>query len=663
MAIHKPFDRPFFTLGGSTMSNGFSLNLAEGQFGIFNVSKQTPKGAVAVDSFKGYGKDTLFELRLGNKQKMTRTTSNKMYSSFPFKITDVVDLHVSAPKRTTMGVDEVIIGYNGIDPSTSLEMFYGENKELHFEFEGKALEYLGIPEGIATVIVPLMPEMQGKVCSGEEDFCEKVDFLPVLNYAIQYLKDYEFRGRVKLTDYVEISPIIELDGVKRTGELVQVTYNMSVCDTGDAGALALVQQQYPDVSISFKSRKGAITTYEAVLMQEVGGTAPTTPVSYSQTLPSLIKGCQDCPTGYDEVEGGFIYAVLIEDDGANASTAVQAMANAVAGTAIKADGQSSGKGMYTVVLTGKLSDADFNTFITANPTSTINFVGEVASICNNDTITTAAWTEVGRCTYSTEPYTIILPDNECGESRLAELQAFYPNLNIVKTALTGACQSQYSTAMPTNVVCEDDCSPIFQDMFNSEEPESFDGVKWKKTEVAVDGSEGKYGIRLKGKVFKVATGEALRDQLGYIEDSIKIKATGGYITDFNYSTTGGRVQDRPFAVSYISHYTPRTHVSGNMLDEEERAKTYFTGRLFNHDYLGRILTGNESNLIDLDAQLVDYGVTLRRSIYSQGMSQRSEENITYHILAEVGRHETVETILNALAAGAGIEGVQAFPKV
>ena len=64
MAIHKPWDRPFYLLGGSVMKNGFSLNLAEGQFGIFNMSKQTPKGAVAVESFKGYGKDNLFELRL-----------------------------------------------------------------------------------------------------------------------------------------------------------------------------------------------------------------------------------------------------------------------------------------------------------------------------------------------------------------------------------------------------------------------------------------------------------------------------------------------------------------------------------------------------------------------------------------------------------------------
>ena len=661
MAIHKPWDRPFYAVGGSIMTNGFSLSLAEGQFGIFNVSKQTSKGAPSVESFNGYGKDTFFELRLGNKQKSTRTTSDKMYSSFPFQLKDVIDLHVSAPKSTKMKVDELIIGYNGIDPNSGLELFYGENKEIHIELEGKALEYLGVPEGIATIIVPLMSPLDGGVCSPDEDYCEKVDMLPVLNYAMEYLKDYEFRGQVKLTDYLEITPVIELAGVKRTGELVQITFNMSVCDTGDSSALALVNAQYPGTIVTQKSRKGAITTYEIVLLQKPGGSVPSAPVDYNQTLASLIKGCEDCPEGYDQTPGGFVYTVLMEDDGVSSVAAVQAMAGAVAGTAVKANGQNAGKGMYTVVLTSKLSDANFNTFITANKTATVNYVGEVSAICSNDTISTSEWTETGRCTYSTEPYSIYLPDNECGQSRLAELQAFYPNLIITETGTPAACQRQYSTTMPTNVVCANDCSPIFQDIFNSEEPQSFDGVQWTKTVTEVNGSTGKYGIRLKAKEFKLATGECLRDMIGYVEDSLKIKATGGYVTDFNWSTTGGRIQDRPFVVTYISKYEPRTHVYGNMLDDEQRAKTFFTGRLFNHDYMGRILTGNESKLVNLNEQFVDYGLTVRRTTYSQSLSQRNEETITYHIRTDVGRQQEIEDVLNNLAASAGIEGVKAFP--
>src|SRR5690606_23000207 len=111
----------------------------------------------------------------------------------------------------------------------------------------------------------------------------------------------------------------------REGELVQVKFEMSVCDTGDAGALAMVQQQYADAKIEVKGRVGAITTYEVTLMQEVDGTVPTAPADYTQTLPSIIKGCEDCPTGYEEVEGGIVYAVTIEDDGTDLSSTVEGL--------------------------------------------------------------------------------------------------------------------------------------------------------------------------------------------------------------------------------------------------------------------------------------------------------------------------------------------------
>lgn len=662
MAIHKPWDRPFYVVGGSIMKNGFSLNLAEGQFGIFNVSQQTPKGAVAVEAFKGNGSDTLFELRLGNKQKMTRSTTNKMYSSFPFSIHDVVSLKASAPKRTEMKVDEVVIGYNGINAETSLKLFHGEHKEISLQLEGKQLEYLGVPEGIATFIIPLDTKPFYGVCGPDEDPCAPVDMLPIINEAVEYAKNLEFRGGTKITDVVEITPVIDLAGVKRTGELVQVTFQMSICDTGDQGALALVQQQYPQAEVTLAKRVGAISTYQVVVKQSVGGAVPTAPTAYTQTLPSIIKGCEECPAGYDEVEGGFVYAVLLEDDGADLSTAVEAMTNAVKGTAIKGEAQNFGKGMYTVVVTSKLTPENITTFVTTNPTATVDLVGSVSSICSNDTVATATWAETSRVTFTTSTWKITLPDAECGQSRLAELQTAYPFNTVIETEVEGGCQREYQITTTTNTI-DEQCDPIYQDTFVGTAPASYQGVKWVNTTAAVDGTAGKYGIRFKAKTIKIASGEALRDQLAFVEDAVRINVSGGYITDFNWSTTGGRVEDKPFAVSYLSRYEPRTHVGGNLLDDEVRARTYFTGRLMDYDYMGRILSGNESNILDLNAQYVDYALTLRRSIYSQGLSQRLEENITYHIMVEVGRHQEIEEVLNSLAAANGLPGAKAFPSL
>ena len=302
---------------------------------------------------------------------MTRSTSNKMFSSFPFHLADVISIVKSSAKNSTMVVDEleVLIG----------DIYPGENKEIVIELKGKALEYLGAPEGIFTVVVPLFKDASSKVCAPEVDTCVPVDRAPLIDAAVDYLQKFEFRGGAKFTDYVEVTAI------KEAGSAV----------------------------------------------------APVTPA--------------------------------------------------------------------------------------------------------------------------------------------------------------------------------------------------------------------KYGLKLKGKIFKVVAGEDFRDTIHYVEDSVMLRAGGGYITDFNWTTTYGRVEDRPFEVNYITKYEPRTHVGGNLLDDEARSKTYFTGRMFNHDYLGRVLSGNESGIVNLDAQYIFYAVTIKRNIFSQGLSSQVTEFVTYHLAVESGKQAALESLLTSLA--------------
>lgn len=759
MAIHKPWDRPYFVLGGSVMKNGFSLNLAEGQFGIFNVSKQTPRGSIAVESFKGASRDTEFELKLGSNGPGNipgvRSVSDKKYSSFPFHLRDVMDVRVSAPKKRDDAVDELIIGYNGIDPTTAIKLIPGDEKEIYIELTGKALEYIGAPEGIWGITVPLSaPAFLPDVCSPTQDLCAPVDMLPIITGAVDYIKSYNIKG-VPFEEFAEVSPVIELPGVVRTGTNTSTLFTLQICDTGDAGALALVQQQYPDLQVIRITRKGPLSTYQVAKLGTVAVPA-TAPAAFTQTIPSIMKGCEACPAGFTELPGGLLYAVSLEDDGANQTSVIQALPGAVAGTAKKADGQEYGVGFYTVVIDNELTDAEIATFMTANPTAVVEYVNAILPICENGTVTTATWTTGYTVTATTQAYTIDLPDNECGQSRLAELQIAYPNLtitladstqstrtitltgtsgtaniviggtnylatfatNLTTTAnnfvtangaaitiatggtvtasngvitfkdltagfptitvanvttnlagtvgavtaipVTGGCQRRYRTTVPTNFLGTE-CSPIFVDLFRSEGPESYDGYKWKADYAAIDGTNGLYGIRIKGKKLKIASGECLRDMIGYTEDSVKIQAAGGYIIDFNLGVNFVRnIKDTPFAVTYLSKWRPRTHVGGNMLDDEKVSRAFFSGMHIDYDYMGRVLTGSESNIIDLDAQLAQYTIQLRRVNFSQGLSSVKDEFIEYHINVEVGKHQGVEDIVNALAAGAGLPGVQAF---
>ena len=652
MAIHKPWDRPFYVLGGSVMTNGFSLNLAEGQFGIFNTTRQTPKGSVAVDAFNGATRDTTFELKLGHNNAGGRSLSNKKYSSFPFSIKDVIDVRVSAPKRKDDLVDELVIGYDGIDPKTSIQLNYGDEKEIVFKLSGKALEYLGAPEGQIVVPTTLSaPALMGNECL-EVDNCGPVDMLPIIKEAVEYVKNYEQFG-VKFEHFAEVTPVIKLTNpvAQTPGGPSQYTHTISVNDTGDSIALALVQQQYPGEVVVRDSRNGITSNYKVVT-----STAKLAP--YEQKLSSILPECETCPTGYTATSKGFLYAQSVEDDGATAPVAVPGI------TAWEKNGQQNGVGFYTGVAANKIKLDVIDTALATNLTATVGLVGEVGVICaNNGKVTTTEWV-VGEDVLQgiVESYVISVPDTECGSSRLAEIQAAYPDLVITETEVVGGCQRQYTTTVSSNFV-EEQCDPIFKDTFKTEAPASFDGNKWEKVEVAGPASVGLYGIRVKAKKFKLASGECLRDAIGYTEDSLEIQAAGGYIRDFNLGVNYLRnIKDTPYKVTYITNKTPRTHVAGRMLSDEKVANSFFSGIHIDYDYMGRILTGNESKIVNLDAQFVDYVIELRRNIYAQSLSQRVEETIAYHIYVEVGQHEGVEALLNSLAGAAGLPGVQAFGK-
>lgn len=658
MALHKPFDRSFFVIAGATMSNGYSLNMTKGQFGVFDMQKTSKSGLKAVSSFLGKPKTDKYVLKLGKTNlPVTRLQNNKSFSSFPFTLKDVVDLRVSAPNRTEQSLDELIVGYNGINPQTAITFEKGDRYKLTVRLEGEPIGLLGYSENGVDVHVYLdadfCPPFSGCDPCEDCDPCEAVDCLPIVLEAIERLKRQPLRGGAVVSDFIEVTPIRECT-TEPTPKLIPYNfYCMDVCDTGDETALAIVQSQYPDNTVVRTKRVGATSSY-----QILADAADGLPTAFTTTLASVVKGCEDCPDGYTEVTGGLLYAVCLEDDGVDQSAIVETLANAVAGTATKSEGQNKGQGFYSVILSDELSDADFVTFVTANPTSVIQLVGDVDSICNPDKGDTIDWVECGTCDVIEECYTIDLPDNECGEDRLLELQQAFPSLVVELEGTKGGCQTRYKTTTKSNLVCEE-CDPIFLDSFITEAPESFEGRDWTVVVDANNTYEGCLcGIKLKAKDLKVCPPECLRDELGFVESSTMIRASGGYLTEVREGI--GETVDEPFNVEYISKWERRTHLGGNLWDFEDRSRVFFTteARHFG-DPVARMLKGEESH-IDCDTQYIDYALTLNRTHFSQSFSGKEDETITYHIFVEVGRHQEVEKILNSIATSAGISPVQAY---
>ncbi len=428
--IHKNVDRWLFTNNGNVLTSGGAGNLAKGQFAIVSKTEATVNGAKVVSDFSGFPANKTLELRLGKSPVSNTRTSrnNKPYTSIPFTLKDITGIKVSAPSVTEQKFDSVLIGYDGINPDTALTFVEGDNTVLDITLSGSPIGfYVGggddmmNPPSYLTKLHFGYPE--GEVLTNQE----------IVEEAVRRAKAETLpRGNNKITDLVQIdvvnSEMLDASGTPYTFSTLRVN------DSGDSNAFGDVQAQYPLYTVIQTERTGNITTY-SILHPTASALAP-----YTQTLASIVKGCDDCLAGYDELQAGFVYNITIEDDGADLSTTVDDVPGFVTGTAVFL-GQVDGRGSYTVVTDDKLTDAEIATFLAASAvkgTATFYFLGEVGAVCYDDTITSTAWVDGDTCYASNETYTIQLKDDLCDGSRLAELQAAYPDLVIEEGAASGA---------------------------------------------------------------------------------------------------------------------------------------------------------------------------------------------------------------------------------
>jgi hypothetical protein len=640
---------------GAVLKDGGSLSLARGQIGLFGSEDTTKDGLKAYDNLLGQPKSKHFTLRVGRGvENHSRTGNDKQFSTPQFRIDEIVGLHVSAPQRTEPGVDDVILGYNGIDPDTSIRIEKGDLIPVYVKITGRAVSLLGYDTGSVTVqdyisIDPCPPVNPNMATCAPCDPCEPVSCYPAVRAAVERLRSKQLFGMTKLDELIDITPVDGCEPPESVNLTDVKTYCLEVCDTGDAAALSLIQAQYPEMKVVRVERKGSTSKYQVIW--------DSVPAAYIQRIASIIKGCENCPASYTAVPGGYVYALSLEDEGADLSTDVEELANAVEGTAIRAEGQSGGAGFYTVVLESKLSDADLSAFIEEHPTATLQPVGEVQSICKNSTVTQKNWTLCGTCKVSTRNYTIDLPDTVCGTGRLAELQASFPELTVTEEGTAGGCSRRYKTAVKTNVVC-DECDDIFKDYFTSRAPESYDGYAWVAQPEAGRGTDCLCGIRFRAKPTVIDPGECLLDDLKYEESSVRIQVSAGYgdmepVENFP-------VFNNPVSVYYLSRWAPRSHVAGYMREYEDQSFRYFSGEGRHRKLISRVLRNEETLLPEGADQIVDFELTVRPHRY-KALSELSSDTLSFHIITYVGYEKEVEKLLNNMAAAAGIEPVKALP--
>lgn len=223
-------------------------------------------------------------------------------------------------------------------------------------------------------------------------------------------------------------------------------------------------------------------------------------------------------------------------------------------------------------------------------------------------------------------------------------------------AVEGLCRTTYRTSVISNIVC-DECSEEFRGLFTTTAPHNYGIVSWEVAD-KVYSSTAKMGIRFRAKEFVISGTEAFRDDIPFYATSTRLMVAGGQPEFINESWNS---QDRPYKVTVNSIASEPEALGGHLWEREDASRFYFDGlpRFAGNNY-GKFLWGQETKLKGL-SQYVDYQLTVQPKKYYQ-LTPHASEMITYHCITELGRHESVETLLNALATAANIPAVQAFAK-
>jgi len=689
MASHKGWDFLFPVTAVAT--SGGSFNLGKGQLGLIDLEgvPTATNGLKVISSLAGLKKDRQLQLRVGKHDiANNRSQSSKDWSTETFKVTDIIKLAVDAPKAG-IGVDSFTLGYNGIDAATALDLAQGANEEISVTLCGEVIGALGYSQAEVEVKLYLDQPNTGALKTMHE----------IVEGAVEQFNAIKLVGDVPITNYVKAQAVNSENGA--LAGTAQYFYTLTIEDAGDSNALSAVQSQY-NVKVVKTDRVGDFSVYTVIgdaptvvtagsfvtgveyeivtvgttdytligaASNTVGvkfvatgagagtGTAKTVEVTdFLKSSAWTVKGCATCPSGYSALTGGFIYSIGIEDDGADSTAAIEAIsANTVASSAVRVS-LIEGFSTYTVVSTAELTEGEISTFVGTNPEAIVSLVGEVVDVCTPDAVSSYAWVQSATpCYTSTDTYTIVLSDDECGVNKLAEIQTAYPELTIgVDSA--GGCRTKYTTTVVTSLVC-DECDDIYRDAFISEAPADYMSKPWVKAD-KVYSATALMGIRFVAQPIKFFGSEVYRDDMPYFATSARLKVAGAAATNVNesfFEGTSGR-----FALAVDSIASEPENWGGNLRELEDITKRRQEGvsRHEGNNYAKWIL--GEETMLKAGVPYVDYILTIRKTSYAQSFSGEKVLTYNYHFAVEPGKHVEVESLLNTLAGAAGVETVQAY---
>ena len=639
--LHAPHTK--FHVVSTVLESGYDGNLAKGQLAVVKNKALKGKGKEVTADFDGMTQKDLIAFEIGevttpNKQ---RTVEVPYISTGFFPIGNIVDIKAYAPSNVTLKLDHIEIGYDGINESTALFIPEGKAAVMDIVVEGLVASmffgqesfiiqkrvYRAVGESMQAVTRRLVKELNEEVIPTATGWASTTDVL---------------------SQFLEIGVI---DSTTTTTVGVNSAFSsLTLVNNGDSNALADVQAQYPNYTVVQTARDGDNTTYTIVRPQ-----ADPALASYVKTVVDVDgKGCADCLATYSLVDGGYVYHVSIEDDGVDLTTT---LAGLVTGeTQLDKLGNKDGRGTYAIVMPAIMAQVAIDAIITARPGAEVKYLGKIKDVCSKTTTTTTAWVAGETCVATTKGFSIIVKDNDCGATRLPELQAAYPDLVITEDVVVGGCKRKYNTTVPTNIVCPE-CSPIFLQPFYGEAPDNFEGISWEAVAEAYD-ADAKMGIVIKGKPFYLTPEIYEEDFVPYMETSLKVKsASFGWREDDILNYTGSQYDvDLEFAkVVHYEYAQDVNNLSQSLFGAEDEGNLFGTNKAKHKANLFARTNLSQERILKYNKREIRYVVEYRDQLLSQGGGSRSDITHGFGIIVEQGKHQAIQDILNKLAAKVGIE--------
>lgn len=517
------------------------------------------------------------------------------------------------------------LGWSGdVSDTDTLTSKAGEIKTLWVKLTGTVIDRLYTTQGLVKQIVLEQPCVDA--CA---DVCAE---LPSPDLAYQIVAAVE-RDK-DLRKFLRVKANISCDPATTPPETVPCyQFTLSVCDTGDGSALGIVQSQYPDEDVTFLSRSGAISTY--VVTKDVN----VAPAAFS-ALGVFIPECADCPDGYTLTPEAVVYQVRTPE-GVLTAAVQGAFAGETTVTLVSADPQFN---TYMVTFPVGTSDATVQTAATtAGYVATL--IGVQSDICTEDTATTVPWTAGDVLERQERAYRITLMDSICGEDRLADLQAAYPDLVVSIVDAAGSCVHTYETTITSN--CYLPGCGIESITFVA--PAMFEGAQWKPVVVASDPlAVCLVGVQFETAFFHTPTGECSFDAFPYENDIVHVQ-----VSQFNPDYNADPCEtDWVFKQLRAAEY-PQGH--GQFVRKLEVESKMYDLRFRSSNAVVREIEGY-SLQADPNKYYDQYVIEFDTTWFTAGgWSEKYTQSFSLMFFVPEGQGQEIETALNSYVTSAGIE--------